>query len=328
MVTSLKERLLKSSRSFIIGVAGDSGSGKTTFVKGIRSILGDDLVSGFSTDDYHKEDREKRKTTGILPLDPNANYLDLYAEHLERVKKGQNLKKPVYSHTTGRINPNTTFKPTPIVIVEGLHPYYLKKTKNMTDFKIFVDPSRRVKYAWKIKRDVEKRGADPEKIKKEMMAREPLYRQYVDPQKLSADIVVEIRPTKFYVNPVLQLEEMRVRRREKYRVRLIQQLVDYPIDPAHFSVDLTKMLDGAQRPFHFEYYQDIYYGRKVTVTTIDGEIHYKTMEPLESHILDHIGRKETTFTSPKYDEYMNSVDVAQILICWRFIERLDMLLKE
>ena len=102
MIKSLKERLASSSETFIIGVAGDSGAGKTTFAKGILSVLGTDLVSHFSTDDYHLEDREQRTKSGILPLDPEVNRLDLYAEHLAKLKAGKSIMKPVYNHRTGR----------------------------------------------------------------------------------------------------------------------------------------------------------------------------------------------------------------------------------
>ncbi len=327
MIESLKERLLASSKSFIIGVAGDSGSGKTTFAKGIVSLLGRDLVSGFSTDDYHREDREQRIKSGILPLDPDANRLDLFTEHLEKIRERKNIVKPVYNHKTGKFDPDVVFNPTPIVIIEGLHPFYTNEMKRLIDFKIFVDPSRKVKYMWKIRRDIDKRGASPEKIKEQMMAREPLYRQYVDSQKLFADIVVEIQPTRFYVNPVLQLEELVPEKREKYRLKLIQQVLDYPIDQAPISFDIQKLLKGEHRPFHLEYYHDVYYGRKVTVTVMDGEIHYKIVEPLEEHILEHIGSIDKVNVQVRKVEYMNVVEIAQLFICWRFVERLDFLLE-
>jgi phosphoribulokinase len=330
MNTSLKKRLLDTGKSILIGVAGDSGAGKSTFTKGIISLLGKNLVSTFSTDDYHKEDREQRTKSGRLPLDPNVNHLDLLTRHLEELKEGKSVVKPVYNHKTGMFDPDIVFKPTPIIIVEGLHPYYTNKLKGLVDFKVFVDPSRRVKYVWKIRRDMDKRGAQPERIKEEVMAREPMYRQYVDPQKLSADIVVGIHTTKFYVNPVLQLEEQAIadKKRDQYRLDLIQQLLDYPIDQAVLSFGLQELLEGERKPFRLEYYHDVYYGRKVTVTILDGEMHRKVLEPLERHLLEHMGRKERIFMPSREREYMNAVEIAQLFVCWRFIEKLDFLLRE
>ncbi len=328
MIKSLRERLTSSSETFIIGVAGDSGAGKTTFAKGILSVLGTDLVSHFSTDDYHLEDREQRTKSGILPLDPEVNRLDLYAEHLAKLKAGKSIIKPVYNHRTGRFDDDVIFKPTPIILVEGLHPYYSDEMRELVDFKIFTDPSRRVKYVWKIRRDIARRGAHSESIKEEMMAREPLFRQYVDPQKLFADIVVEIQPTKLYVNPVLQLEERTEKKKEQYRLRLIQQLLNYPIDQGYLSFNLPHLLKGDPQPFLLEYYRDVYYGRRVTVLALDGLIHRSFLGHLERHILKHMDRKEDVFYPSKEHEYLNVVEVAQLFICWRFIEKIDFLLKE
>ncbi len=326
---SLVERLLSCSRSFIIGVAGDSGSGKTTFARGIISLLGKELVSRFSTDDYHKEDRAQRLKSGILPLDPKVNKLDLLTDHLEQLKKGKSITKPFYNHRTGKFDPDVVFKATPIIIVEGLHPYFTSRLIDLVDFKVFVDPSRRVKYIWKIRRDIEKRGARPEKVREEMMAREPLYRQYVDPQKILADIVVEIHPTKFYVNPVLQLEEqVEDKKSELYRLTLVQNVLDYPIDEAKIDFNLEDLFRGELRPFRFEHYHDVYYGRKVVVTVLDGEMPRSVFELLERHLLEHMGRKDKVFMPSRKKEYMNAVEIAQLLVCWRFIEKLDFLLKK
>jgi len=65
-----KERIIKSKKIFIIGVAGDSGSGKTTFVKGIKNMFGEDMVSTFSLDDYHRYDRDQRAKKKITALNP------------------------------------------------------------------------------------------------------------------------------------------------------------------------------------------------------------------------------------------------------------------
>jgi phosphoribulokinase len=324
---SLKDRLLSNPGSYIIGVAGDSGAGKSTFAKGIISMLGGRLVSSFSTDDYHKEDREQRARSGILPLDPKANRLDLLTQHIRELKAGKSVLKPVYNHRTGRFDPDVEFKPTPIVIVEGLHPYYTSELRRLIDFKIFVDPSRRVKYVWKIRRDIEKRGIKPERVKEEMMAREPLYRQYVDPQKLYADLVLEVQPTKFHINPMLQLDEWgESGRKELYRVNLIQQPLEYPVDLVSFSITLPELLKGELKPFSIEYYPDVSYGRKVTVTGLDGEIHQRILEPVEKHVLDHLGSELRSYPGKK--EYMNAVEASQLLVCWRVVEKIEQLMKD
>ena len=121
---SLRERLQQLRSPIIIGVAGDSGSGKTTYSNGIRRLLGTDLVETICTDGYHKEDREQRKKSGRLPLDPEANYLDLLATHLRTLKQNKDIEVPIYNHATGKLDPPVPFSPTPIVVVEGLHALY------------------------------------------------------------------------------------------------------------------------------------------------------------------------------------------------------------
>ena len=73
---NFKDTIAASPFIFTIGVAGDSGSGKTTFTQGIRSIFGDDLVSTITLDDYHRLDRAGRLNTGLTALDPKANRID------------------------------------------------------------------------------------------------------------------------------------------------------------------------------------------------------------------------------------------------------------
>ncbi|HQN91944.1 MAG TPA: uridine kinase, partial [Methanoculleus sp.] len=121
--SDFKRVIAESPYVFIIGVAGDSGSGKTTFTHAIREIFGEDLVSTITTDDYHKYDRQQRRELGITPLAPEANQLDLLEEHLAELKAGRAILKPVYNHNTGRFDPPVPFSPTKILIVEGLHPF-------------------------------------------------------------------------------------------------------------------------------------------------------------------------------------------------------------
>jgi len=120
----MRDRLKQLRSPIIVGVSGDSGSGKTTFSNGIRRLIGNDLVSTICTDGYHKEDREQRKLSGRLPLDPDANHLDLLAAHLSDLKQKKTISVPIYNHGTGAFDPPEVFVPTPIVVVEGLHVLY------------------------------------------------------------------------------------------------------------------------------------------------------------------------------------------------------------
>ena len=110
------------SRPMLLGLAGDSASGKSTLSRGIEYILGVDRVGRVCTDDYHRYDRAARAELGVTPLSPEANRMDLMAEHLRVLATGKPVTKPVYDHHTGGFGPEETVEPGEIVIVEGLLP--------------------------------------------------------------------------------------------------------------------------------------------------------------------------------------------------------------
>jgi phosphoribulokinase len=97
---NFKDTIAASPCIFTLGVAGDSGSGKTTFTQGVRSIFGDDLVSTITLDDYHSLDRDGRMEQGITALDPGANRIEQLELDLIRLKQGEPIEKPVYNHST------------------------------------------------------------------------------------------------------------------------------------------------------------------------------------------------------------------------------------
>jgi len=121
---NFKDTIAASPYIFTVGVAGDSGSGKTTFTEGIRNIFGNDLVSTITLDDYHSLDREGRREEGVTPLNPRVNRLDQLEQDLILLKRGVPVEKPVYNHTTGTFDPPVIFRPRKILILEGLHTMY------------------------------------------------------------------------------------------------------------------------------------------------------------------------------------------------------------
>jgi phosphoribulokinase len=317
---SLTERIIDSGKVFIFAVAGDSGSGKTTLSSGIKRILGEENVISFSMDDYHSLDRRQRKDLGITPLNPAANYLDLLADHLEALRRGEGIDKPVYDHNTGQIRGTVPFGPAPVVIVEGLHPFYTERLRHITDIKIFVDPSRSVKRLWKVRRDVGERGYRPDDVMREILQREPDYKLYVDTQKIYAEIVVKIQESRFHPS-ILETEQPKP---ELYSVRLIQQMLDQPVPEVDMTIDLSKILLSSEHEFSLEFERDDYYAKKVGVMTIDGEIHQSMIDHLEQKL----GRTLGTYAaiSDRRKEYVNAIGVAQLILTWRCVEKLEHLL--
>lgn len=316
---SIMDRIKESGRAFVFGIAGDSGSGKTTISRGIKRILGEEMVCSFSLDDYHSLDRRQRKVRNITPLHPDANHLDLLADHLEALRRKERIDKPVYDHGTGEIAGTVPFGPAPVVIVEGLHPFYTPRLRSLIDFKIFVDPSRSVKRLWKVRRDVGERGYQPSQVMAEILQREPDYKLYVDIQKIYAEIVVKIQDSRFH--PPLPETGPKP---DWYSVRLIQQMLDQPVSQVDLTIDLSKILRSSEHEFSIEFQRDDYYGKKVGIMTVDGEIHQSMIADLERKV----GRSLGTYAaiSDRRDQYVNAIGLSQLILTWSCLEKLEHLL--
>jgi phosphoribulokinase len=189
---NFKDTIATSPYIFTLGVAGDSGSGKTTFTQGVRSIFGNDLVSTITLDDYHSLDRNGRREQGITALNPKANRIDKLEQDLISLKRGVPVEKPSYNHATGTFDPPAIFHPKKILILEGLHTLFTPTLRKYLDFTLFVDPAKQVKYDWKILRDVDQRGYSRDAVLQEIAEREPEYERYIAPQKEFADAVIGI----------------------------------------------------------------------------------------------------------------------------------------
>jgi phosphoribulokinase len=312
----LAERLRKSGKVFVVALAGDSGSGKTTISTGMKRMLGEDLVSSFSMDDYHSLDREERKARRITPLDPEANRLQLLAKHLAALRKGETIQKPVYDHSAGSITGPVPFKSNPVLIIEGLHPFYTEELRKLTDFKIFVDPSRKVKRRWKIARDCKDRSYQPEDVMKEILEREPDYKMYVDVQKIHAEVVIKIEDSRL-LHPPFQEQTW-----ERYSVRLIQEMMDTPLPEVGLTIDLRTILKLSEHEFTIGFHRDDYYGKKVGVMTIDGELHKGMIEELEEQLCSLIGHYAPV-CDRNGSEYISAIGMAQLILCWRLLEKLE-----
>ena len=313
---SIMDRFRKSGKVFVFGIAGDSGSGKTTLSSGIRRILGEEMVCSFSMDDYHNLNRSQRKELDITPLHPMATDLDLLAEHLEALRRGEMVDKPVYDHSVGAIAGTVPFGPAPVIIVEGLHPFFTERLRSLIDLKIFVDPSRSVKRLWKVRRDVGDRGYRPEQVMAEILQREPDYKLYVDIQKIYAEIVVKIQDTRFHPS-LLDAGP----KPDWYSVRLIQQMLDQPVSQVDLTIDLSKIMRSSEHDFSIEFQRDDYYGKKVGIMTVDGEIHQSMIADLEKKLGDSLGT--SAVISDRREQYVNAIGLAQLILAWSCLEKLE-----
>jgi phosphoribulokinase len=298
-----------SGQPFIIGVAGDSGSGKTTFTKIISIVLGPSRVSTITLDDYHRYDRMERAALSITPLHPDANRFDRLESDVAALKRGETIQKPVYNHTDGTFDPDIPFSPKQIIILEGLHPLFTEELREMIDLSIFVDPDRDVKYNWKIRRDVGERGHTREAVLAEIRQREPDYEEYVAFQRQYADYVIKI-------------EESRAapgRDPPVYSVSLLQAdptaclLTNVP-----FTLDLSRILPLADGPFGIEGGIVELDGRSRVSLRLDGYLPYGFARSLEESIETQTEICALPFFPGKQ---VSPTDVIALLIAWQIICR-------
>ncbi len=179
-----------SVRPILLGLAGDSASGKSTLSLGIEYVLGTERVARLCTDDYHRWDRAERAELGITPLVPDANRMDLMGEQLRALSEGQAVDKPVYDHQTGTFGEPVPFDPPEILIVEGLLPLQSREVREALQVAVYLDPEEELRRRWKLERDVFERGYSPKDVVAEINRREADAEAWVRPQRDLADIVV------------------------------------------------------------------------------------------------------------------------------------------
>jgi phosphoribulokinase len=179
-----------SSRPVVLGIVGDSASGKTTLSRGLVQALGVDAVTHVCTDDYHRYDRKQRAELGITPLDPECNYMDIMAQHLNLLRQGEPILKPVYQHSHGTFGPPVYVKASRFLIVEGLLGYHTEKLRDAYDVRVYLDPPEELRRSWKVARDTSGRGYTEAEVLADLDRREPDSSAYIRPQSRYADMCV------------------------------------------------------------------------------------------------------------------------------------------
>jgi phosphoribulokinase len=308
---NFKDVIAASPCIFTLGVAGDSGSGKTTFTEGIRSIFGKDLVSTITLDDYHSLDRAGRTEQGITALDPRANRIEQLEQDLIQLKQGMPIEKPVYNHITGTFDPPVLFQPKKILILEGLHTLFTPTLRKYLDFTLFVDPAQQVKYDWKIRRDMETRGYSRDAVMKEITGREPDYERYIAPQKEFADALIGIDYSEFGQD--LGLE------RNVYRITLSQNRMNHAMEDIDLSLDLYSILSLSQRNFSLKFLTSAHNNHRMGQLVMDGELREDVGEKLERSIENQT--RVLPISLFKQRDYVPAGDLAQLILCWRIIHR-------
>jgi len=181
-------------KTIMLGIVGDSATGKTTLTKGLVNIFGADNVVALCSDDYHRYDRQQRKENGITALDPRCNYIDIMEQHFRLLREGQPILKPIYNHSTGTFDPPEYIQPTKFVIIEGLLGFHSRLLRDCFDIKVYLSPPEPLRYEWKIKRDMSKRGYTRNQVLAALESRKEDSPQFITPQRKFGDIVVSFYP--------------------------------------------------------------------------------------------------------------------------------------
>ncbi len=183
-------------RPIMLAIAGDSGTGKTTITAGLVEALGRDRITSVAADDYHRYDREERKSLPFTPLNPKCNYMDIMQQDYQLLRARQPILKPIYNHDTGTLDRPEYIEPADFVIVEGLLPLHTEESRASFDITVFLDPPEEIRVAWKLGRDTKKRGYTEDEVRADLKKREPESEEFIRPQRSHADIVVRFAPIK------------------------------------------------------------------------------------------------------------------------------------
>ncbi|MBB3129920.1 uridine kinase [Paenibacillus rhizosphaerae] len=179
----------------IIGIAGGTGSGKTTVARSVIDRLGSGKVTFISQDNYYKDNPHlSLAERELINYDhPFAFDNELLIEHLSQLKEGQTAYAPVYDFTVHARSSVDKVELTPnnIVIIEGLHVLSDEKLREMLDIKVFVDTDPDVRILRRVLRDIEERGRSIQSIHQQYLATvKPMHEAFIEPSKKYADLII------------------------------------------------------------------------------------------------------------------------------------------
>jgi len=178
----------------IIGIAGGSGSGKTTVAQSILQRVGPEQIAYLQHDEYYKD------LSGLPPAQraainfdhPNSLESSLLVQHIEQLKQGQPVEVPIYDFAThSRTNQSFTVNPRRVVLVEGILIFTESVLRELFDVKIFVDTDSDLRFIRRLQRDISERGRSRESVVQQYLTTvRPMHLEFVEPSKRYADVII------------------------------------------------------------------------------------------------------------------------------------------
>jgi len=178
----------------VIGIAGGSGSGKTTVAQEILQRVGPERIAFLQHDSYYKD------LTGLPPTQrieinfdhPNSLETDLLIQHVASLRDGKSVEVPIYDFSThSRTDETFTVQPHSVIIVEGILIFTESRLRDMFDVKIFVDTDADIRFIRRLERDITERGRTTESVIKQYQSTvRPMHLEFVEPSKRYADVII------------------------------------------------------------------------------------------------------------------------------------------
>ena len=181
-------------RSIVIGVAGGTGSGKTTVAHEILERVGAKHIAYIPHDAYYRDHSH-------MPLEeraqvnydhPNSLETELLVEHLKGLRAGRAIDVPVYDFTTHtRTQQTRRVGPAPVVLVEGILVFVERELRDLFDVKLYIDTDADVRFIRRLRRDIEERGRSAESVCDQYLSTvRPMHLEFIEPSKRYADVII------------------------------------------------------------------------------------------------------------------------------------------
>ena len=177
----------------VIGIAGGTGSGKTTLTNHLKEHFGDQITVVYHDNYYKRHDEMTYEERCLLNYDiPQAFDTDMFVEHLKLLRNGQPIECPVYDYTIHNRSDNIIrIEPRKVIIVEGILIFENKELCDLMDIKVFVDTDADIRILRRAMRDMKERARTIESITQQYLTTvKPMHEKYVEPSKKNADIIV------------------------------------------------------------------------------------------------------------------------------------------
>ena len=178
----------------VIGIAGGSGSGKTTVAQEILNRVGPDRIAFLQHDSYYKD------LTGLPPAQraevnfdhPNSLETELLISHVLSLREGHAIQVPIYNFSThSRTDQSFTVAPHRVILVEGILIFVEAALRDLFDIKIFVDTDADIRFIRRLERDLSERGRTTESVIRQYQATvRPMHLEFVEPSKRYADVII------------------------------------------------------------------------------------------------------------------------------------------